>query len=73
MSRSSIGSWILRALPVYTSCKIMAHLKIMYCTLIQIYFEDGRGNAMNEDGLEPVDEEAYPLDNITTYDSHLVL
>ncbi|KAI8639923.1 hypothetical protein BD408DRAFT_329630, partial [Parasitella parasitica] len=43
----------------------------------KVYFEDGRGNTMDEDGLEPVqmevDEEAYPLDNITTYDSHLDL
>ncbi|CAO0792470.1 unnamed protein product [Mucor circinelloides] len=41
----------------------------------KIYFEDGKGNAMDEDGLEPVqmevDEEAYPLDGITNYDSHM--
>jgi hypothetical protein len=40
----------------------------------KVYFEDGKGNAMDEDGLEPVqmevDEEAYPLDDITNYDSH---
>ncbi|KAG2192514.1 hypothetical protein INT47_002837 [Mucor saturninus] len=43
----------------------------------KIYFEDGKGNAMDEDGLEPVqmeiDEEAYPLDDITNYDSHIDL
>ncbi|KAG2191936.1 hypothetical protein INT47_012019 [Mucor saturninus] len=43
----------------------------------KIYLEDGKGNNMDEDGLEPVqmeiDEEAYPLDDITNYDSHIDL
>ncbi|GAA5815419.1 hypothetical protein MFLAVUS_008927 [Mucor flavus] len=38
---------------------------------------DGKGNVVDEDGLEPVrmeiDEEAYPLDDITNYDSHIDL
>lgn len=43
----------------------------------EVYFEDGKGNAMDEDGLEPVqmevDEEAYHLDDITNYDPHMDL
>ena len=43
----------------------------------EVYFEDGKGNVMDEDGLEPVqmevDEEAYHLGDITNYDSHMDL
>lgn len=36
----------------------------------KVYFEDGKGNAMDEDGLEPVQME---VDDITNYDSHMDL
>lgn len=36
----------------------------------EVYFEDGKGNAMDEDGLEPVQME---VDDITNYDSHMDL
>ncbi|CEI89974.1 hypothetical protein RMCBS344292_04310 [Rhizopus microsporus] len=43
----------------------------------KVYFEDGKGNAMDEHGLEPVqmevDEEAYSLDDVTNYDLHMYL
>ncbi|ORE06195.1 hypothetical protein BCV72DRAFT_180180, partial [Rhizopus microsporus var. microsporus] len=39
-----------------------------------IFFEDGKGNAMDEDGNEcvqtQVDEKAHPLDNITGFNTH---
>ncbi|OAD75262.1 hypothetical protein PHYBLDRAFT_166521 [Phycomyces blakesleeanus NRRL 1555(-)] len=41
---------------------------------LQFFHEDGQGNAMNEDGREPVlsevDLEALPLDTITNFDIH---
>ncbi|CEP14523.1 hypothetical protein [Parasitella parasitica] len=44
---------------------------------LKIYFEDGKGNAMDEDGREPVqmeiNEDAYPLDSITDFNTHAVL
>ncbi|CEP15781.1 hypothetical protein [Parasitella parasitica] len=40
---------------------------------LQFFFEDGKGNAIDEDGNKPVemqiDEESYPLDNITNFES----
>jgi hypothetical protein len=41
---------------------------------LQIVFEDGKGNAMDEDGHEPVqmevDMDAYPLDDVTDLNTH---
>jgi hypothetical protein len=41
---------------------------------LQIFFEDGKGNTINEDGREPVqmevDEEAYPSDKINDFKMH---
>ncbi|CEP15333.1 hypothetical protein [Parasitella parasitica] len=44
---------------------------------LKLYFEDGKGNAMDEDGREPVqmevDEDAYPLNSITDFNTHAEL
>ncbi|CEP19517.1 hypothetical protein [Parasitella parasitica] len=48
----------------------MAHMKTICEAICSIY---GKGNAMDEDGREPVqmevDEDAYPLDSITDFNT----